>query len=147
MKTVILYLLLIFFSIPEKVYCQEKNVENLYIYFDEKELAKTDKKLIVRIKPEKNDFVEIKGRYDKTSFYSKVYSSMFNELDSLKIFINSHVKKRKYVSIKHESYNKDLVISLRWITCIVKRYDDPSHLMIFYYTRKSEIEQSELLGF
>ena len=142
-KTVILFLLLVLFCIPENVYCQVINVENMYIYLDKKELDITDKKLTLKIKSVRNDYVEIKGKYDNTHFYSKVYSGMFKELDSLKISLNSRTKKKNYVTVMSEIYNENYTTFRRM--SVVEKCCNYSwcHSLTFYYTRKTETEQSE----
>ena len=128
--TAILLTLLIVFCVPEKVYCQILNAENLSVYLDKKELGK----ITVQLKPVRDDYVEIKCRYDNIRFYTKVRSYKFDELDSLKIFLYSDVKNKKHVSI-HDHIYVNYNLRFQWLTVGIKYYEPPSHLIVFYYPR------------
>lgn len=133
-KALILFSLLVLFCIFGKVYCQIQNTYNMSISLDSKELNKNDKDLTIKIIPVRNDYVEIKGKYYNIRFYSKVSSSMFEELDSLKIFLNSKVRNKNRVSIE-DSIFVNYSISWKWMASWIKYYEYPSHIITFYYPR------------
>jgi hypothetical protein len=132
---VILFLLLVLLCIPEKVYSQKLNVDNLTIYIDNKKLDINDKKLTIKIKPLKNYYVKFKGGYTPTYFYCKIYKGMFEESDSLKIELYSKVKNKKNVTIV-----KDIYIFRHRLQQVLNDGNNnkkPSHIITFYYPQNT----------